>query len=66
MSDQNLEKITCLAFPSLQFTPKILKLSISLLDKLGHIQVKHADIYNMEIFQDLIASKRNQEAELGR
>lgn len=45
---------------------KILKLSITLLDKLGHIQVKHADIYNMEKFQEFSASKRNQEAELGR
>lgn len=45
---------------------KILKLSITLLDKWGHIQVKHADIYNMEKFQEFNASKRNQEAELGR
>lgn len=50
-----MEKITSLAFPSLQFTMKILKLSITLLDKLGHIQVKHADIYNMEKFQEFNA-----------
>lgn len=61
-----MEKIARLAFPSLHFTMKILKLSIILLDKLGHIQVKHADIYNMEKFQEFNASKRNWEAELGR
>ena len=44
----------------------ILKLSIILLDKLGHIQVTHADISNLEKFQEFNESKRNQEAELGR
>lgn len=44
----------------------ILKLSVMLLGKLGHIQVKHADISNVEKFQEFNTSKRNQEAELRR
>lgn len=61
-----MEKITCLAFSSLQFTMNTLKLSIILLDRLGHIQVNHADISRMENFQGFNANKRNKRAAWGR